>query len=255
MSGLIRRAKVSAQRDGLPLLFRKMLINAFWNSIGQLLVFQAVRKLEKKSEPLTDTDGLVDVAMSYRYLGLTIRPLQVKEEITELLDLVKELKPKYVLEIGTCSGGSLYLISRVAAPDAVLISVDLPGGNFGGGYPSWKVPLFKSFAKSGQSVVLIRGDSHDEKTVERVKSALRGNKVDFLFIDGDHTYGGVKKDFEAYSPLVRRGGIVALHDVAVDKDSSVGVSHLWMEIKDKHCTHEIINDISQGWAGIGVVRL
>jgi hypothetical protein len=30
--------------------------------------------------------------------------------------------------------------------------------------------------------------------------------VDFLFIDGDHTYEGVKKDFEMYSPLVRREG-------------------------------------------------
>lgn len=39
--------------------------------------------------------------------------------------------------------------------------------------------------------------------------------MDFLFIDGDHAYEGVKADFEMYSPLVRKGGLVALHDICV----------------------------------------
>jgi len=42
---------------------------------------------------------------------------------------------------------------------------------------------------------------------------LNGEPLDFLFIDGDHTYEGVKRDFEMYSPLVRNGGIIAFHDI------------------------------------------
>jgi predicted O-methyltransferase YrrM len=38
-------------------------------------------------------------------------------------------------------------------------------------------------------------------------------RLDFLFIDGDHTYEGVKQDFEMYTPLVRKGGLVAMHDI------------------------------------------
>jgi predicted O-methyltransferase YrrM len=45
---------------------------------------------------------------------------------------------------------------------------------------------------------------------------LKDNKVDFLFIDADHSYEGVKKDFEMYSPLVRKGGIIAFHDIIPD---------------------------------------
>jgi hypothetical protein len=32
---------------------------------------------------------------------------------------------------------------------------------------------------------------------------LGGERVDFIFIDGDHTYEGVKRDFEMHSPLMR----------------------------------------------------
>lgn len=36
--------------------------------------------------------------------------------------------------------------------------------------------------------------------------------IDFLFLDGDHTEEGVFKDWEIYSPLVKKGGLIALHD-------------------------------------------
>lgn len=36
--------------------------------------------------------------------------------------------------------------------------------------------------------------------------------VDFLFIDGDHSYNGLKGDWEAWSGHLEKGGIVALHD-------------------------------------------
>ena len=38
------------------------------------------------------------------------------------------------------------------------------------------------------------------------------NPIDFLFIDGDHSYSGLSGDWEAWSPLIAIGGLVALHD-------------------------------------------
>ena len=40
----------------------------------------------------------------------------------------------------------------------------------------------------------------------------RDIKVDYLHIDADHTYEGVKKDFELYSPLMNENGIISIHD-------------------------------------------
>jgi predicted O-methyltransferase YrrM len=40
------------------------------------------------------------------------------------------------------------------------------------------------------------------------------NIIDFVFIDGDHSYHAVKQDIEKYGDLVRQGGFLALHDQA-----------------------------------------
>ena len=37
-------------------------------------------------------------------------------------------------------------------------------------------------------------------------------KIDYLHIDGDHSYEGVKKDFELYSKIMSENGIITIHD-------------------------------------------
>ncbi|MEM4488736.1 MAG: class I SAM-dependent methyltransferase [Desulfurococcaceae archaeon] len=112
----------------------------------------------------------------------------------------------------------------------------------------------ESFAKERQRIHLIRADSHDPKTLEFVKRILGNGKLDFLFIDGDHTYEGVKRDFEMYSPLVRKGGIIAFHDI-VEHPPETGceVSRFWNEIKHSYNYLEIVKSWDQKWAGIGVI--
>lgn len=41
---------------------------------------------------------------------------------------------------------------------------------------------------------------------------LQDIKIDILFIDGDHSYEGVKKDFELYSTIMSKNGIIIIHD-------------------------------------------
>ena len=197
-------------------------------------------------------------------IGGLINPLQVRDEILELLRIVDGINPKVIIEIGTANGGTLFLFSRIASEDATIISVDLPGGMFTskyikfsgyGGYPKWRIPLYKSFALVNQNLHLIKADSHNQATLEEVKGLLNGKNVDFLFIDGDHSYEGVKKDFEMYSPLVKDGGIIAFHDII----SACDISKFWSEIKEDYTEEmkgnyiEIIKDQDQGLVGIGVL--
>lgn len=182
-----------------------------------------------------------------------IEPLQVRTELHAFASLIAERRPKTVLEIGTCRGGTLFVLSRLSHAEATIVSIDLPNGEFGGGYKWFRLPFFKAFAGRSQKISLLRADSHDPANVERVRRILDGRNLDLLFIDGDHTYAGVKADFEMYSPLVKHG-IIALHDIARHPASSgAEVSVFWEEIKSNFASSEIIDDPSQGWAGIGIL--
>ena len=188
------------------------------------------------------------------YNGL-IKPIQIKEEFIELLKIFKDLNPKYILEIGTANGGTLFCYSKLANPDATIISIDLPEREFEGGYPEWKIPIYQAFAKEDQKLYLLRKESHQQETLEEVKKILNGNQLDFLFIDGDHSYEGVKKDFKMYSPLVRKGGIIAFHDI-INNDPTrldIGVPKFWLEVKDRYLFKEIIIDKIN--YGIGILKI
>jgi hypothetical protein len=49
-------------------------------------------------------------------------------------------------------------------------------------------------------------------------------KIDLLFIDGDHSYKGVKKDFELYSTILSDNGIIIIHDTDSEYEKTLIVS-------------------------------
>ena len=249
---IAKRAIKIIREEGLEIFIKKAITYIFRTIFLPFLLPYALLKI-KKIRNEKKLDYLVDFAFD-DLLGL-ISPIQIKEEILELLRILNKIKPKVILEIGTASGGTLFLFTRVASEDATIISIDLPGGKFGGGYPAWKSHLYKAFKLPKQKMHLIRANSHSKETLEKLKNILGDRKIDFLFIDGDHTYKGVRKDFEMYSPLVRKGGIIAFHDIVDGPTKDVGgVPKFWREIKSTACK-EIIKDRSQGGAGIGVLKI
>ena len=212
--------------------------------------------LNREIKNINNISNAVEFAFSFQYLTFSIKVAQVKYEITKLLEILKDFNPKIILEIGTARGGTLYLFTRIIDPEGTIISVDLLGGPFGGGYSEWKIPLYQSFAKKGQKIKLLRANSHKISTLEKVNEILNKKRIDFLFIDGDHTYDGVKRDFNMYSSLVREGGIIAFHDIAKhDPKSNCKVNKFWNELKNDYEYLEIIENIKQKWAGIGVIYL
>jgi len=108
-----------------------------------------------------------------------------------------------------------------------------------------------------QKTFNIKKDSYkQEETLEEVKKNLNGNQLDFLFIDGDHSYEGVKKDFEMYSPLVRKVGIIAFHDIVKNYfDPKCQVDLFWKDLKLNSNLKEIMKQPFEGWAGIEILFL
>jgi len=211
--------------------------------------------LNRESKKCRTIQDFVNLAFSFECNKYNIAPIQIKNEILPLIEVLKTLNPKFILEIGTAAGGTLFLLSKIAATNSTILSVDLPGGKFGGElFPNWKIPLYKSFADKKKKIHIIRADSHKGKTLIEIKNILKGKKLDFLLIDGDHTYNGVKKDFEMYSSLMTKGGIIAFHDINPGPRKNVdGVRKFWAELKSRHPYCEIIDENSQQGYGIGLI--
>lgn len=181
---------------------------------------------------------------------------QIQTEICSFVSLVKERNVVNILEIGTAGGGSLFMLSQVCSKDSVMISIDLPYGKFGGGYPEDRIHVYKALARAKQKIKLIREDSHNIDTYNKVAQLLDDQKLDLVFIDGDHSYDGVKRDFELYSKLLNKNGIIAFHDIVNGTIENVGgVPKFWSEIKEKNKHIEFVESWDQGGFGIGVVFL
>jgi cephalosporin hydroxylase len=199
-------------------------------------------------------DQMIPLVTGRHFFGV-IHAMQMPTEISRLLTAVQALRPKRILEIGTARGGTLFMTSRVVEPDATLISLDLPGGMWGGGYPRWKAGVYRRMVLPSQEVHLIRADSHDPTSLNQIRSILNGERLDYLFIDGDHTYQGVKMDFEMYGPLVRSGGLIAFHDIA-DHPAGAGgdVPRYWRELAATHKVDEFVENPQIG-CGIGLIHV
>lgn len=179
-------------------------------------------------------------------------------ELAPLIRLLRRRKLKTVVEIGTMRGGTFWLWCQLAEPSATIVSIDLPGGKFGGGYSLKDQQKFETYGKPRQSLSFLRKDSHKPTTQQKVQKLLGDRSIDFLFIDGDHSYSGVKKDFQLYSPLVRRGGLIALHDILPhDKVTTCRVDRCWRELKLEYDHWEFCDYNDQRgwgrWGGIGIV--
>lgn len=183
----------------------------------------------------------------YRRSKEIFRLQQIKREWIPFICFLKKIQPKTILEIGTYAGGSTYTFCRVAD---MVISIDCNN--------QLKPKRIKLIA-SNTHFIFIGKASDDPKALHKVKKKLKAyNKsVDLLFIDGDHTYKGAKKDFHRFSPLVRPGGHIVLHDINKTKyHIQLGclVYKFWEELKEQYPNHQEIT-ANKDWGGIGIIQI
>ena len=134
-----------------------------------------------------------------------------------LYEIVLESKPDWILEIGVGQAQSTRTILSALKENkkGMLVSIDIRDRIKR--IPDDLLPYWH----------LIVGNSHNSETLEEVEMTFP-EQLDLLFIDGDHSYEGVKKDFEMYSLLVKKDGLIILHDICNENE---GVKDFWKEIK------------------------
>lgn len=183
--------------------------------------------------------------------------LQKVEEFAPLLSLLDIHKPKIILEIGVGNCGSTWAFSKLDSVEHIIV-IDLPAGAWGGHEREVTEKRLNAISQaSGKPISFISGNSQSAECLEAVKKLVE--QVDFLFIDGDHSYNGVKTDFLTYSPLVSKPGIIGFHDIAEHApETGCEVKKFWDEVKasgipDSEYT-EFISAENGNWGGIGIVK-
>ena len=131
------------------------------------------------------------------------------EEKMKLLQLSKEVRGVFV-EIGSYYGSSSCFIAEgiwQSGKQSKLYCIDT-WQNYGmtEGNKDTYQQFIEATKKYREIIIPLRGWSYDiAKTFDK--------KVDFIFIDGDHSYEGVKKDVDLWIPKLNQGALIVLHDI------------------------------------------
>jgi predicted O-methyltransferase YrrM len=165
---------------------------------------------------------------------------QKKYEILGLQELLKNEKLERIVEIGTWNGATALLWAMIVSryPKGKLYCLDL-SFYYGSFYSALTGKTYDKLmykdTEYEKYVVELKGDTHDREFINKVRNTIT-EPVDFMFIDGDHSYEGVKADFINYHGLVKKGGYIAFHDILdtpIHRQNGCYVEQFWEEIKEE----------------------
>ena len=146
-------------------------------------------------------------------------------ELNELYEkFIKDLDKDLMMEIGTRYGHSAKIWEEIGFEKIILLDISFYGLLY----------------ELDNKFILIEGNSNNNVTFKKVSKEIDNSKLNFLFIDGGHSYGEVKKDFYLYKDFVKDNGVIVFHDLELP---GAGVRKFFDEIKlDYKQTFEIKND-------------
>lgn len=151
--------------------------------------------------------------ITYQEIYRTIdrfKPSQSRWEMAVLLRMVMERfdRPN-VLEIGVHQGRSMKVWENILNP-TLLVGID----------PEPELAF--------DDLTVITNSSHNTEVINTVKNMYTAG-IDFLFIDGDHSFDGVQQDMLMYSGMVNDGGLIAFHDIL---EGEPEVEAYWKSIRE-----------------------
>ena len=171
--------------------------------------------------------------------------------------LIRNIKPKNILVIGS-QKGFIPAICGIACLDEGLGSVDFVDAGYSteepnawGGLGIWKTAT-KEYWKpiNCENIITIHNKKFEDFNVDK--------KYQYIYIDGDHSYEGVKRDFIKCLNLIESESYITLHDITVDKETTYGkcgVKQFWNDIKNNSEYSSKFDFVSFPFeAGLGLCR-
>lgn len=149
-------------------------------------------------------------------------------------DLVSNLKPKIIVELGTHKGTSFYSMVeaiRDEGLDTVAFAVDSWEGDEHAGTPETGYNPREVYEFVKHMLRRFYGREKARMVKKFFADALadfEDNSINILHIDGLHTYEAVKNDYEKWKPKLAEDSVIMFHDISV---ADFGVWKVWEEVK------------------------
>jgi hypothetical protein len=174
----------------------------------------------------------------------------------ELAEHFRDLGFKYGAEIGVFNGHYSDVLLKTI-PGLYLWGIDPFKVYHGYRDHAFQKSMDKAKALAQEVYKPYKNATLVEKMSTEAVRGFRQETLDFVYIDGNHEYPYVKEDIELWTPIVRRGGIVAGHDYYVTKTGNVGIIravndyvaqyNYVLELTDWDATQPLEDDRQPSW--------
>jgi ASC-1-like (ASCH) protein len=161
-----------------------------------------------------------------------------------LIEPINSLKGELVgVEVGVCLAHTteafakgIKNLKKLYAVDNYPTFVDWDGSD-------WNKDRQDLMKKAAQDKMLAHKDKVEFLHVssEEFVKTIEDESLDFVFIDGDHSFEAALKDFQNYYPKVKKGGIFGGHDIQLDSVRNA----LTYFLKEK--SNEVIGVTNSAW--------
>jgi predicted O-methyltransferase YrrM len=131
-------------------------------------------------------------------------------EKRKLFELTSNIENGYALEIGSFIGASACFIGAAMNEQTKLICIDTwENDAMSEGKRDTKSEFIENTKIYKDKIIKVQG--YSTKVIAEVIAITQ--TLELLFIDGDHSYEGCKKDWDFYSPHLKSGSCVIFHDI------------------------------------------
>lgn len=166
------------------------------------------------------------------------------------MDLIRALKPRVFVELGTHKGDS-YLafceaVKRSGLPTQCYAVDTWEGDKHAGMYGE---DVFRKL-KNEHDIKYIEFSQLLRYTFDEALTQFDDNSVDLLHIDGLHTYEAVSHDFNTWKRKLSSQAVVLFHDTVV-RVGDFGVWKFWKEISQQYPSFEFVHSNGLGVLGVG----
>ena len=165
------------------------------------------------------------VTRAKRIINRLLGRYQEPKRYTQLFDVIREIRPKTIMEIGTWSGtraAAMITLAQELRPGEEIayygfdLFEDLTPELYAqeiSKHPPTQSEVQEKLSKTGARVTLYKGDAN--KTLPSVAGALP--PIDFVFIDGGHSNATIANDWEYSAKVLADKGVAIFDDYWFDR--------------------------------------